>query len=174
MADRYIRRSSALDPGASQKGTANTIRVDSGSDVLKFGTGASGTSEKTVVDTTSTQTLTNKTVTGGVNSLSFQSVAAAGSTVADAGAIAAGSGGLVLATGANATKGVKLPTGAAGDWFTIKNDDAANAILKVYAASGGKINNGSADAALSMAAKTIATFYCIAADSWVSEPLLPS
>lgn len=170
----YIKRQSDVAPGRNSKPNANPIFVDSDTDTLKFGTGASGTSTKEVVDTTSTQTLTGKTLTSPVTRMTFQSVAAAGSTVADGGAIAAGSGGLVLATGANATKGVVLPTGAAGDYFVIKNDDAANAVLKVYAASGGKINNGSADAALSMAAKTCATLYCIATNSWVSSPLLPS
>lgn len=174
MPEAYVRRGSALAPNQSNKPNANTVRVHSTTDELKFGTGASGTTEKTVVDTSSTQTLANKTLTAAGSSLPFQTVASAGSTVADAGAIAASAGSLVLATGGNGTKGVKFPTGAAGDWFVIKNDDVANGILKVYAASGGKVNNGSADAALSMAAKTCATFYCIAADSWVSEPLLPS
>lgn len=174
MAERYVRRNAALDPGVSQKGVANSIRVNSSDDSLRFGTGSSGTSEKIVADTASAQTLTNKTLTAGFGTLPFQTVAAAGTTVADAVAIAPGSGSLILVTGANATKGAHLPTGAAGDWFTVKNDDAANAVLKVYAASGGKINNAAPDAALAMAAKTIATFYCIAADSWVSEPLLPS
>lgn len=170
----YLRRTTGLPANLSNKGVANTVRVESSTDELKFGTGTSGTTEKTVADTTTAQTLTNKTLTAPKTSLPFQTVAAAGSTVADGGAIAAGSGSLVLATGANATKGVVLPTGAAGDYFVIKNDDAANAVLKVYAASGGKINNGSADAALSMAAKTCATLFCIAANSWVSSPLLPS
>jgi len=174
MAIDYVRRQSDVAPGRNSKPNANPIFVDSDTDELKHGTGASGTTTKTVATTDSTQTLTNKTLTAPKITRSFQTVAAAGSTVADGGAIAAGSGGLVLATGANATKGVVLPTGAAGDFFVIKNDDAANAVLKVYAASGGKINNGSADAALSMAAKTCATLFCIAADSWVSSPLLPS
>lgn len=127
----------------------------------------------------SSSTLTNKTLTSPtvntpVLKLNFEAVAAAGSTVADAGAVTAGSGALIHATGADATKGIKLPTGSAGQFYVIKNADAANAVLKVYAASGGKINNGATDAALSMAAKTCATLYCIAADSWVSGPLLPS
>lgn len=174
MAIDYIRRQTDVAPGRNSKPNANPIFVDSDTDTLKFGTGASGTTTKEVADTSSTQTLTGKTLTSPKVSLRFQTVAAAGSTVADGGAISAGSGSLVLATGANAAKGVVLPTGAAGDYFVIKNDDAANAVLKVYAASGGKINNGAADAALSMAAKTCATLFCIAADSWVSSPLLPS
>lgn len=179
MAIDYVRRQSDVAPGRNSKPNANPIFVDSDTDTLKFGTGASGTTTKEVVDVSSTQTLTGKTLTTPtlttpVLSLSFQTVAAAGTTVADGGAVAAGSGGLVLATGGNGIKGIVLPTGAAGDFFVIKNDDAANGILKVYAASGGTINSGAADAALSMAAKTCATLYCIAADAWVSGPLLPS
>src|SRR5882672_8625156 len=44
--------------------TANDVYVDGSTDVLVFSTGTSGTSSKTAVDTTSTQTLTNKTLTG--------------------------------------------------------------------------------------------------------------
>ena len=40
----------------------NSIRVDPSSEELVFGTSTSGTTEKTVVDTSSTQTLTNKTI----------------------------------------------------------------------------------------------------------------
>lgn len=41
----------------------NSIRVDTSDETLVFGTGTSGTTEKTVVDTSSTQTLTAKTLT---------------------------------------------------------------------------------------------------------------
>jgi hypothetical protein len=63
MATRFIERKSALGPGDEQKPNANSIFVDSDTDTAKFGTGASGTTTKEVVDTTSAQTLTNKTLT---------------------------------------------------------------------------------------------------------------
>lgn len=48
MAEHYIRRVSAFEPGASQKSNANTVRVDSSVEGLKFGTGSSGSAEKQV------------------------------------------------------------------------------------------------------------------------------
>jgi hypothetical protein len=100
-------------------------------------------------------------------------VAAAGSTTADAAVIPYA--GIVHATGADATKGVMLPTPQGeGDWCFVKNSTAANAVLKVYPPTGKKINDGTADAALSMAAKTSALFVSIDGTGWTSLPLLPS
>ena len=179
MAIEYVRRSTGLPPNCTSKNKANPIFVESTTDELSFGTGTSGSTTKAVVTKDQTQTLTGKTLTSPTVTTpvihgKFESVAAAGTTVADAGAVTSSSGAFILGTGGNGTKGIVLPTGAAGDVFFIKNDDAANGILKVYAASGGKINGGSANAALSFAAKTAAVLFCIAADSWVSLPLLPS
>lgn len=64
-------------------------------------------------------------------------VAATGSVQADAASVAAG---FTLATAADATKGVKLPAAAAGKICIIKNDDAANAVLKIWPATGDGIN----------------------------------
>jgi hypothetical protein len=66
MAESYIRRGSALAPGQSSKRTANPIFIDSTADELKYGTGTSGTTLKTVVDLAVAQTLTNKTLTSPV------------------------------------------------------------------------------------------------------------
>lgn len=100
-------------------------------------------------------------------------VGAAGSTAADAGAIPFS--GIVHATGADATKGVILPAPSGpGDTCFVKNSTAANAVLKVYPPSGEAINNGTADAALSMAAKTSALFVSLDGLGWVTLPLLPS
>ena len=57
MATRYVRRGSTL-VGQAGFPSANSIRVHSTTEVLKFGTGASGTTEKEAVDLTSTQTIT--------------------------------------------------------------------------------------------------------------------
>jgi hypothetical protein len=71
MPEAYIRRGSALAPNQYNKPAANTIRVHSTTEELKFGTGASGTTEKTVVDTSTAQSLASKTLTdaNGVNKL---------------------------------------------------------------------------------------------------------
>lgn len=101
-------------------------------------------------------------------------VTAAGSTTSDATAITSLSGGLVIAAGADGTKGVRLPVpDRDGHFVRLKNN--VNAILKVYPHSGAAINALSADAALSQAALTCAD-YCWDATTgkWFTMPLLPS
>ena len=98
-------------------------------------------------------------------------VAATGSDQAGAAAIATG---FTHATEADAAKGVKLPAAAAGKVCVIKNADAANAVLKVYPGTSDAINALSANAALSMAAKTSAWFIALDATTWYTVPLLPS
>jgi hypothetical protein len=111
-------------------------------------------------------------VTGGVT-LPVAAVAAAGSTASDAAAIT--NYGVVHATGADATKGVKLPAAAAGKVVIVKNADAANAILKVYPGTADKINSGTATTgSLNMAAKTAAMFIALDDVDWFTVPLLPS
>lgn len=99
------------------------------------------------------------------------SVAAAGSAQGDAAAIATG---ITWVTGANAMKGVKLPAAAAGLICIVKNDDTANAVLKVYPNTDDTINALAANAALSMAAKTACLFACLDGTAWFTVPLLPS
>lgn len=101
------------------------------------------------------------------------SVAAAGSTQGDATAIAA-TVGFAFCTGADATKGVKLPDAVAGKAIIVKNSDAANAVLKVYPATGDAINALAANASLNMAAKTSALLVALDATTWYTVPLLPS
>lgn len=132
-----------------------------------------------MVGDTATQTLTNKTltsptITGATQTLNVESVGAAGNSQGTATAISIGSGGFVLGTGADGTKGIALPTAAAGKFFIIKNEDSANAILKVYPGTSDAINALSANAAISMAAKTSALFVAVDAVTWYTIPLLPS
>jgi hypothetical protein len=98
-------------------------------------------------------------------------VAATGSSQSDAAAVAEG---FTLVTAANGTKGVKLPAAAAGALCIVKNDDAANAVLKVYPDTDDAINAIAANSALSMAAKTAALFVAYDATTWYTVPLLPS
>lgn len=102
-----------------------------------------------------------------------EAVAAAGSAQGDAAAVGASTG-FVHGTGADGTKGIKLPTAAAGKVLIVKNSDAANAILKVYPGTSQAINALSANAAISMAAKTSAVFVALDATTWYTVPLLPS
>lgn len=98
-------------------------------------------------------------------------VAATGSAQVDAAPIATG---ITWATAANGTKGILLPAAAAGIQCTIKNDDAANAILKVWPAGTDTINAIAASTSISMAAKTSAVFSAIAGGKWFTTPLVPS
>jgi hypothetical protein len=131
-------------------------------------------SDQTLVGATATQTLTNKTLTTPTMTINIQAVAAAGSAQGDAGAVTAAAPAFVHGTAADGTKGIVLPAAAAGKMYIVKNSDAANAVLKVYPASGDAINALSADAAISMAAKTSAVFVALDATTWYTVPLLPS
>jgi hypothetical protein len=102
-----------------------------------------------------------------------ETLAATGSTQTDAAQIVSASGALVTVTAADATKGVRLPPITdVGQEYVVKNVD--NAVLKVYGSTGGVINTLSANAAISMAARTVATFTAVNSTTWYTLPLLPS
>lgn len=128
----------------------------------------------TFVFTTLAQTLANKTLTTPTMTMNVQAIAAAGNAQGNAGAVTAASPALIHGTGADGTKGIVLPAAAAGKWYYVKNQDSANAILKVYPASGDAINALAGDAAISMAAKTACVFVALDATTWFTFPLLPS
>lgn len=91
-------------------------------------------------------------------------VAAAGAAGGVAGAAALGAGNVLTISSDGATKGVKLLTGVAGDikWILNTSSTAAN----LFAASGGTINGGSADAGCAVAASKGVIAFCTAADTW--------
>lgn len=97
--------------------------------------------------------------------------AAAGSTRADATAMTAS---FNWVTAADATKGVIIPAPTAGRVIIVKNDDTANAILKVYAPGSAKINGVAGTTAFSMAAKTACLFVAYDTTDWFSVPLVAS
>ena len=141
-----------------------------------------GIAQDNVTINSGTATLQTLTVTGALTAssgvtgnvtLPVAAVAAAGTDNTNAAAITAY--GVVHATAANGTKGVKLPAAAAGKVVIIKNSDAANAVLKVYPGASDKINSGTATTgSLDMAAKTAAMFIAIDDVDWFTVPLLPS
>ena len=121
-------------------------------------------------------TITNATISSGTAAVSSLSLnvakpAAAGSTRADATALTAS---FSWVTGADATKGVVLPAPTAGRVIAIKNDDTANAVLKVYAPGSAQINGVAGSTAFSMAAKTACFFVAYDATDWFSIPLVAS
>ena len=103
--------------------------------------------------TDGTGALNAASITGTLLNISTQTLAAAGSAQGDAGSI---TGQLVFVTDADATKGVILPTVTNGKFIIVVN--TANAVLKIYPASGEKIQGGTANANISLAAYSV--FLC--------------
>lgn len=100
--------------------------------------------------------------------LSVGTIAAAGTTVADATAVTSG---YQKVTGADATKGVVLPqidTVDIGTVIFIDNDVAA--VLKVYGygtdGTDGTINGGAAAAAGSLTANSVGIFVAVSTTAW--------
>lgn len=117
-------------------------------------------------------TVSGATVLGVIVSGPVTTVAAAGSTNADAAAVPANTY-ICVVTAGDGTKGAILPTMVDGQTIKIKNNAAA--ILKVYPFSGAAINGLTATTgALSMAANTIADFTRTSSTQLYSTPLLPS
>lgn len=121
-------------------------------------------------------TISGADITGAtvaITSLNFDVAkpAAAGSTRADATAMTAS---FNWVTAADATKGVVLPAPTAGRVIAVKNDDTANAVLKVYAPGSAKINSVAGTTAFSMAAKTACFFVAYDTTDWFSIPLVAS
>ena len=125
--------------------------------------------------TISGSTLTTATVsgTGTFTTLAVDVAkpAAAGSTRTDATSMTAS---FNWVTAADATKGVVIPAPTAGRIIIVKNDDTANAILKVYAPGSAKINGVAGSTAFSMAAKTACLFVAYDTTDWFSVPLVAS
>lgn len=105
----------------------------------------------------------------GIVRIPVAAVTAAGSAQGDAAQLYEG---FNAVTGADATKGVILPTAAVGMQVSIKNITAA--ILKIYPATGGTINALSANGALSIAASTTTILTATSTTQWYSHPLLAS
>lgn len=89
-------------------------------------------------------------------SIGAVTVAAAGSTQSDAAALTMGT--LNRCTGNDGTKGVLLQAQTAGGAPTYVYSVAATSGLKVYPPTGGTINGGSTNAAITIEGKTLATF----------------
>lgn len=136
---------------------------------------SSGTDESLKLDAKGAGTVTiNGTGTGAivlarvarVKSVTVP-VAAAGSTVSDAGAL--GAANIVHITSDGATKGVKAPTTALGDFQFVINDSAT--ACEFYAASGGTVNGLSADASVVIAASKGILWQATAADTLIAFDL---
>ena len=96
-------------------------------------------------------------------------VAAAGSDQAGAALLSAG---FNYVTGADDAKGVKLPTAVAGTIVIIKVGPGAD--LKVYPNTSDKINDGLANAAITVVDDVCFMLIAKDATDWYTLPLLPS
>lgn len=96
---------------------------------------------------------------------SVDTVASAGSAQGDAAALT----GLVnVVSGGDDTKGVILPAATAAGPGPIYVLNSGSAGLKIYPATSDKINNGSANAAITILENTLAVFVATAADNWAA------
>ena len=126
-----------------------------------------------LVDSVSTLADGGVMAAGSVFGFGIQTVAAAGGNQGAAAAISATGGTLVQVTGADDSKGVRLPLLSdvtVGTCFLIFNN-LSNKTLEVYPGSGDGINPASDNAGVTIAADTI--MLCIALDSaeWVGAEL---
>jgi len=122
---------------------------------------------------TGAQTLSANFVANAGLVVGLQTVAAAGSDQAGAGATTAQGGTIVLCSTADNTKGIRLPLLSAvtvGEVYLILNN-LSNKTLEIYPGSGDAINPVSDDGAVTIAADTM--LICIAQDGvqWFSGEL---
>ena len=127
-----------------------------------------------IVSLSDTQTITGNTTQNALI-MGVQSVAAAGSDQAGAGAITQGSGAVVIATGADNTKGIRLPLLSdctVGEAYFVMNN-LSNKALEVYPGSGDAINVSSDNTAITVAADTINIFICMDSAEWFGGEIPP-
>lgn len=98
--------------------------------------------------------------------LAVGTVAADGSDETDAAAVPDYP--VVIVTAADGTKGVILPASGAGTVIELYSSAATND-LKVYPPAGGDINDGSANAAIILAARTPARLVCLDGVTWMAR-----
>lgn len=144
---------------------------------LTGGTVSGGTIDNAVIGSTTAAagTFTTATAANVVSTGDFYvasaTVAAAGSSQTDAAQVA---GGFTLVSAADDTKGVKLPAAAAGRICIIKNNVSAKT-LKIYPATGDKINGGTATTgSYDIAGLTSTLLVAYDTTDWYSVPLVAS
>jgi hypothetical protein len=151
--------------GATLAGAESLSNKTLVSPVVSTGLTASGSAANTFASSTGTFITSTglNTLSGKVAQKTIATpVAAAGSTVSDAGQL--GSANVVVVSSDGATKGVKLQTGVAGDVIWVIN--SSSTACELYAASGGTVNGLSADASIVLpASKGVICIYT-AADTW--------
>ena len=148
-------------------------RADIGSTLLNTHGGDLQDLVESVATLTDSNTLSGNLIANAGFVLGLQTVVAAGSDQAGAGAITAQGGTIVLCSTADNTKGIRLPLLSAvtvGEVYLILNN-LSNKTLEVYPGSGDAINPVSDNGAVTIAADTM--LICIAQDAaqWFSGEL---
>ena len=121
-----------------------------------------------------TQTITGNTTQNALI-MGVQTVAAAGANQGAAGAIVQGSGAVVIVTGADDAKGVRLPLLSdctVGEAYFVMNN-LSNKTLEVYPGVGDAVNASSDNTAITVAADTINIFICMDSAEWFGAELPP-
>ena len=127
-----------------------------------------------IVSLSDTQTITGNTTQNALI-MGVQTVAAAGANQGAAGAIVQGSGAVVIVTGADDSKGVRLPLLSdctAGEVYFVMNN-LVNKTLEVYPGSGDAVNVSSDNTPITVAADTINMFICMDSAEWFGAELPP-
>lgn len=134
--------------------------------VVKDGLTASGSAANDFSGSTGTfKTSSGLNTLSGYTALKVNAtaVAAAGTTVANAAALSSSNISKISSDGA--TKGVKLPTGVAGQFQIVENTTAT--ACELYAATGGTVNGLAANASVVVPASSGVLCLCFAADTWI-------
>jgi hypothetical protein len=159
MPSRNIVRKATIT-GYANEGNA-PIYVDADDNILKMIPAGSGTTEVQIVDASSAQTLTGKTITAPTLTVNVQAITALGTDNATAVAVTAVSMAALSVTGATDT-GIKLPAATVGKVFMMKK--LTTDTLKVYA-TGSETINATTDA---LAIGAIgAVVFCVVAGQWL-------
>lgn len=139
---------------------------------LQLGTGGGNATMDVAGTTIQTWSLTGATIAGQVTSTglnfpaaNFETVAGAGTTVADAAALSSTKH-IHQITGANGTVGWKFASATAGQTEILLNTTAG--VPKVYAVAGGTCNGGAADVACTLVTGIVAhVCYATASNAWI-------
>jgi hypothetical protein len=125
-----------------------------------------GQGSQTITTNTSTQTLTNKTISSSAVYGTASSVTATGATGANAAALSASSNWplFVGVTGVSGA-GLNLPTGVGGEWGILTNLTTGAVLIYAIASNINGVT-GTTGVSLTITGNKTALFHCYAAGAW--------
>ena len=159
-----------LDINANTGSAAGGLKVVGGADAAGVALSAIGsnTNEPLTLDAKGSGTITIGSVsTGGANiRRKVATVAAAGSTIADAAALGEG---YTYVTASNNAVGVQLPASAVGKTVTVKNT-VATALLLIYPPVNSQINAKGVNNVYNIPNAAVREFVCVTTTLWYTSP----